>query len=434
MSWKDTLLDASFRGRQFHCVGTSDRAERGVALHEYPFRDGGEGDDMGRKARRCTIRAVFFGDSYEGDLARFVEALDKGGEGELVHPVFGVMPALVLDYALEHDPENTDRCDVTVSFVESGQKNTFFSGARTALGRSERAGNDLDSAGDALRGAAGLGLSSWVREHLSGLSLSERLDASDSMTSVLFGLNDAAGAETSLVDYLDFPEALVSDMEAVAYSASALAGFDSSDSAGRFRGWRRLSDLFPGRSTSRTGASRSYATSRTSYVGSSSSSLLPTAAAPDLSTAAGQAYAVTVVLLLAMQTAVVAEAVSDLLVAEASNPTLCPAEVEAVVGNTRERIQDCLDASRQVLPTLDARPIIEAGRDMALAVQTLGLEVINLMPPLIPHEVDSPCNVHLLAHRLYGDYSRAAEIMRLNPGISAPNFLARGLVVNVYAE
>jgi prophage DNA circulation protein len=81
MAWKDSLLDASFRGRTFSCVGADDRTERGVALHEYPFRDGGEGDDMGRKARRFTLRAVFWGDDYEAELAAFVKLLDQGGEG-----------------------------------------------------------------------------------------------------------------------------------------------------------------------------------------------------------------------------------------------------------------------------------------------------------------------------------------------------------------
>lgn len=437
MAWKDTLLDASFRGRGFHCTGTSDRAERATVLHEYPFRDGGEADDMGRRARRMTIRAIFWGDAYESELAAFIAALDKGGEGELIHPVFGSISVMVLDYSLDHDPDNPDRCDVVCSFAESGTHNPFFAGAKTALGRSERAGDSLDTAADTLRAAGGLGFTSWIREHLSGLSLSERLDVGDTLTNSLADLNDVAGAETTLVNYLDFPDALVSDMEAVTSATTDLAGFDASDAAGRFRGWQRVSDLLPSISTAVAGTSRNYSTARTSYSGASSSPSTASAQAAsqsDLSTATGQAYASFAVMAQASRTAEAAQTASSLLVAEAAEPTLTPGEVEAVVGNTRARIQDLLDAARAVLPPLQARPVIEAGRDMALAVQTLGLEVINARPPLVQHVVGSPCNAHLLAHRLYGDYTRAAEILRLNPDVNAPNFLTRGQELSVYAE
>jgi prophage DNA circulation protein len=140
------------------------------------------------------------------------------------------------------------------------------------------------------------------------------------------------------------------------------------------------------------------------------------------------------VLALAERTGEVAQAATDLLVAEADEPTLCPAEVEAVVGNTRARLQGCIDAARDVLPRLDARRVVEAARDAALAVQTLGLEVISALPPLVERAVADACNHHLLAHRLYGDYTRAAQILRLNPKINAPNDLRRGTVVAVYAE
>jgi prophage DNA circulation protein len=53
---------------------------------------------------------------------------------------------------------------------------------------------------------------------------------------------------------------------------------------------------------------------------------------------------------------------------------------------------------------------------------------------MVATTVTSPCNLHLLAHRLYGDYTRAEELARLNPGIRNPNFLARGQIVRRYAS
>jgi len=67
-------------------------------------------------------------------------------------------------------------------------------------------------------------------------------------------------------------------------------------------------------------------------------------------------------------------------------------------------------------------------------VQELGAAVIARQPPLVRHTVESPCNLHLLAHRLYGDYSRAAEIARLNPGLREPNFLTPGQELDVHGR
>ena len=126
--------------------------------------------------------------------------------------------------------------------------------------------------------------------------------------------------------------------------------------------------------------------------------------------------------------------VCEILLAEAESPTLNPAEVEAMVGNTRERIQDAMDIARVVLQPPRVRSITESLRTAAKAVQDLGAAVINARPPLIVHTVEADTNAHLLAHALYADHARAGEIVRLNPGITNPNFLRRGQRIMVYAK
>jgi prophage DNA circulation protein len=59
MSWKDNLLDASFRGLVFDCLQTEDEAERDTASHAYPYIDGEDVEDLGRKARQLRLTAVF---------------------------------------------------------------------------------------------------------------------------------------------------------------------------------------------------------------------------------------------------------------------------------------------------------------------------------------------------------------------------------------
>lgn len=128
------------------------------------------------------------------------------------------------------------------------------------------------------------------------------------------------------------------------------------------------------------------------------------------------------------------DAVCDILLDEAETPTLNPAEVEAMVNNARERIRDAMAMARTTLPAHRARPVVESLRDAAEQVQDLGAAVINARPPMIAYTIASSCNAHFLAHMLYKDYSRATEILRLNPGIHNPNFLRRGQRITVYAE
>ena len=76
----------------------------------------------------------------------------------------------------------------------------------------------------------------------------------------------------------------------------------------------------------------------------------------------------------------------------------------------------------------------ESLRTIADAVQTLGAKVLETRPPLVEHVVETECNAHLLAHKLYGDFARATEIVRLNPQIRNPNFIAKGQALHVYAD
>ena len=111
-----------------------------------------------------------------------------------------------------------------------------------------------------------------------------------------------------------------------------------------------------------------------------------------------------------------------------------PAEVETVVGSTRERLRDCIEEHRLVLPTHQAYPVIEQVRGAALAIQELGATVIHLHPPLVSHAAPGLCNLRLLAHWLYRDHTRAAELARLNPGLRNPNFVAQGQVIHGFAN
>ncbi|MGS4689483.1 DNA circularization N-terminal domain-containing protein [Citrobacter farmeri] len=119
MSWEDSLQDASFRGVRFDVVNTRDSASRDIATYEYPYVDGGDVDDLGRKPRNLRMTVLFWGDDYEVRLQAFLAALDTRGSAELIHPVFGSMTGMqCIEYQASHEAENVDYCVVEVVFIQ----------------------------------------------------------------------------------------------------------------------------------------------------------------------------------------------------------------------------------------------------------------------------------------------------------------------------
>ena len=62
-----------------------------------------------------------------------------------------------------------------------------------------------------------------------------------------------------------------------------------------------------------------------------------------------------------------------MLADELDEPSMTPQEIEAVVGNVRERVQDSIDWVRAVADTETAYAASESMRTVADAVQTLSL-------------------------------------------------------------
>ncbi|HAN7853443.1 TPA: DUF1320 domain-containing protein [Escherichia coli] len=82
---------------------------------------------------------------------------------------------------------------------------------------------------------------------------------------------------------------------------------------------------------------------------------------------------------------------------------------------------------------------VNLGRDTSgsviqSSVQDVGLLVLSRRPPLTQKQVQADSCLLLLAWQWYGDYSRAAELQRLNPQLRDPNNITAGMVINAYAK
>ena len=455
----NTILDASFRGIVFDCQGTSDPTKRALAIHEYPYKDGAEIDDMGRRARVFSINAIFWGDAYQQELQTFLDALDLGGEGELVHPVYGSHMVMVQDFDPRHEADLPDSCTVAITFVESGLHTPFFNVPETAKGKAQGAADAVMSALEEAQAAFGAGLDAWVKDFLAGNPATNALaSVADILRDGAHMLDDVIGMVDTAIAYLDFPRAFVGELENVYAKVNKVAGLGDG-LVDRFTGWQRLSGFCKaisavgktGAKTYATAPAKASVTPPTVQEVAEDTALIHaiTPSKPESkplvqpdpllveavpATPEGEATALVSVGHAIAQAKEVTGTVCDILSEESEAPTLNPAEIEVMVSNARMRIQDSMALARVSLPPHRLRPVTESLRNAAEKVQDLGAAVINARPPLIAYTLETGGNAHLLAHRLYGDHSRAVELLRLNPGVINPNFLQRGQRISIYAK
>ena len=418
MAWKDNLLDASFCGVVFDCQATQDGAKRDIAQHEYPYQDGADLEDLGRKARHFTLQAVFFGDDYDTRLQAFLAVLDQPGAGELVHPVYGsIKQAQLLDYQVEHSADEVDSCRVALQFAEHTTSQPFFSRqlpAQQAAQVKQPAATGMAAATDAFAKATATAKTAGQFDRINALR--------SVLTSTLGGLrSQVQGYITAGLDLIDYPRAFAADVVGLLSGMADLRGFDvgviMSD-------WKSLTGQLgtvvqlPGK----------VASGNVQAAGNSqANSTAPVAIAPaDLQAVSALLQAATATTL--------AQVAADVLAAEVEQPTLTPPQLETLAGDVRGALQQAIDSHRAAFDIETSRPVTEALKSTAHAVQAATASVLTLRPPLIQRRVDAAANLHLLAFRWYGDYTRASELARLNPQLVHPNFIPAGEVLNGYAE
>ncbi|WP_175948565.1 DNA circularization protein [Burkholderia pyrrocinia] len=465
MSWADLLHDASFRGITFDVERAHDSAKRALAEHEYPYLDGANIEDLRRRARRTNLTAIFWGDDYETRLQAFIQALDQPGTGELIHPVFGSMPNMQLDdYELSHDADNPDHCRVELRFVESTPGNPFF-----AQQLPDQKAEMVSALADAARsnGIAAFGMALDALKSVRGM-LSRLNDLRDVMSGTLGAIrSQVQGVIGTTLDIIEYPQAFAADI--VSY-LSGMADLRSFDVGTITSDWKSLSGQLANTvqlpasisagtatiassagmvstgvtyttngstaasasSSGGTSASGGTSTSTGGTSSSTSAAVMPAAVVAVHANASDVATVQAIIQLAAA--AQLADTASSILADEASDPTLSPAEIERIVNDTRTSIQAAVDLHRQLYPLDTFRPIVEGLKDMALAVQTAAIAVMDARPPLVVRTVTVVGNLHLTAFRWYGDYTRATELALLNPQITNPNFLQPGDMLNAYSQ
>ncbi|SQP32893.1 DNA circularization protein [Escherichia coli] len=450
MGWAENLQNASFRGVQFDVLNTDEQISRDHAVYEYPFVDGADLHDLGRKARPFRMTAFLWGEYYEYKLEKLIAALDEGGDGELIHPVYGSVPSVIVTgYSIRHDAESPDSCTIDMSFLENRTGSALFSTplpelfAQQLFDELDKLLAQLSELFDAVTAPlktinSVIKKIQTVRATLVNTLLTFKSDFLSSIDNMMSLASEPGKFIGGLAEVLEIH---TSD---VGHAVPVLERTDSATTTGRLTGENRVA---------------SSATVMTCWnevmadmdelvalpVALVSGDKTPSVALPpDASVEDVQDVKAAYAVLAASELASVATAIlSD----EAQSEQLIPADIGRLVGDVRTRLQAAITLFRERYEgereriTETASPlglmypeIIQSMKNVAASVQDVGLLVLSRRPPLTQKQVQADSCLLLLAWQWYGDYSRAAELQRLNPQLRDPNNITAGMVINAYAK
>ncbi|MFZ4216687.1 DNA circularization protein [Enterobacter ludwigii] len=439
MSWKDDLLPASFRGIEFDCLDASDMLARDVAQYRYPYRDGADVEDLGGKPDNIRMTAIFFGEDYETRMQAFIRAVNTPGYGELIHPVFGSYPKVqLLTCAISHKADEVDCARLKMAFVEAAPDQQFFSRQYPT-----QQADAIDLNTDSLLDEA---LAAWNKMMASLQQLQYTMERYRNLANTAEFMIQSLSAQINGVtmsglDYLDEPGKFVSDLKGLMTTFSDSLSFTGNRLTSD---WRSLTSM----STAVVAMPAQRARQGVADPNSNGGNIITVPAMATTSVMPDEdLQQITETSRLTVITELGSTA-GMILGGELQTPTLTTDQVSDVLSDVRGFINDAIDAERAreelmqqaslisntTADTGDNAAIVETLKTLALQLQELARVVILAAPPLVCRVVPGNCNLHLLAHIWYDDYTRADELLRLNPWLNSPNKIEGGTVLNAYAK
>jgi len=216
--------DAELGGVPLHCQTTRDGFDKAIAVHEAPYKDGAETEDLGFTARAISLHCVFYGDNY-ADHIDLVSAISDGNVLQFVHPIYGTLKVRCKGCTINNN-EQAEQADVDLELIEDGTPTAEVKSitAASAVKAAQQAFSDnndatVDNITDKIAAAGNVS---------SSLSLSDITGAVASFEAVMSTVTNPATSLVSLVEYAsDVPgqlcEAVQKAVERVAESYRTLS-------------------------------------------------------------------------------------------------------------------------------------------------------------------------------------------------------------------
>lgn len=247
-NWRDALTGkGSFRGVPFYVSGRQNqRGGRRIVKRQFPLRENGGADDIGKVLRERSFRAVLFGDDYLTARDALIKALDTPGAGELVHPNYGTVNAQIDTWECTENTREGGSAEFDITFYPPLDTTAPLSTADASAAATSAA----DDAANALESDFG---DNWDISSLSMNDISALIDNATSYVNDItasiqqaFGVLDVAGdimasaseLAGSISSLIYQPAAMINQFGNLISSAGGLAG----SAGGAFSAYKTMAD------------------------------------------------------------------------------------------------------------------------------------------------------------------------------------------------
>lgn len=418
MSWRDRLQPASFRGVPFFVQSGSKKPGRRTVIHEFPTREDVEIDDLGRGPDRFEIKAFVAGADYDQARDALEAALVAPGPGTLVYPTRGRLQVVI-----EGEPQ------IAEEFIDKSGVAIFTFAvvvfAPNPPAQAPATGHALTSAANAVTNAAAAKFvttftTTGLASSFVDSAISRVRDAASALATAREAISGAlAIADTvtdSLEDFADDAESLVADPSRLAGEFQPLAddilraGARAADAASR--------SALAVRDAGRIAINRR--TTRQTLVGSAAmqavgTSDLPISEATELSAREASNRKELTNLIRASAIASVARAAVSLPFTSRDEAIAASDVLSAEIDDVAEDVDD---------------DTYVALRNMRVALAAHLSRVASTLPEIRTYTVAQDSSVTMIAHWLYGDATRADEIVARN-SIKNPGLIPAGTQLEV---
>ena len=119
MTWKEEYQAGMLGGVPFVTKNSDIELGRAIVSHEYPKRDQDFDEDMGKKARRYSLRCFVIGDDYRTQRDQLIKVIESPGPHTLVHPFFGSMRITIIDCRQSESTAEGGMARFTLGFKEA---------------------------------------------------------------------------------------------------------------------------------------------------------------------------------------------------------------------------------------------------------------------------------------------------------------------------
>lgn len=125
MTWRNNLLEASFRGEKFFVESHSYNFGRRNIVHKYPFQDEAYVEDLGQEIDEFSIVAYIIQKppiyNYFHYRDKLIKVLKEEGAGILIHRYLGEKKVAVKSATMSENTKEGGWAKFSITFVEAGK-------------------------------------------------------------------------------------------------------------------------------------------------------------------------------------------------------------------------------------------------------------------------------------------------------------------------